>query len=188
LRRTTAQLVNGVLLCREGDSTGARLLLSKALKQAHGLVGSTQLVGQVLNALAPVQQERQDVAGAQKMFESATTLLKSIGDLPSLVTTLKGLCALHHATGDAGKSGQAATSLPAASAVGTRNHCGFLPHVCTRMRCMMMELTCLPWLCVVAGRAAKGEEYLRRKQAELAGRVAEALDAPKHTALLKWQI
>ena len=142
-RRTAAQLVNGVLLCREGDSTGARLLLSKALKQAHGLVGSTQLVAQVLNALAPVQQERQDVAGAQKMFESATTLLKSIGDLPSLVTTLKGLCALHHATGDEGASRLA--HLAAASGGGKAEilcighfSWGLVPHICTKMMCMIM--------------------------------------------------
>jgi len=45
--------------------------------------------------LAPVQQTRQDYAGAEQMFESATTLLKSIGDLPSLVTTLRSMHNLH---------------------------------------------------------------------------------------------
>lgn len=45
--RAAAQLVNGIVLCRRDDPTGARLLLTKALKQAHGLIGSTQLVGQV---------------------------------------------------------------------------------------------------------------------------------------------
>jgi len=96
--------VNGLLLCRRDDSTGARLLLTKALKQAHGLIGSTQLVGQILNVLAPVQQARQDFAGAQQMFESAITLMKSIGDLSSLVTTLHGLQNLHEQQGNTGNS------------------------------------------------------------------------------------
>ena len=61
---------------------------------------------QILNVLAPVQRARDDVTGAKQMFESATTLLKSIGDLPSLVTTLTGLYSLHEHDGDdlAGKS------------------------------------------------------------------------------------
>jgi tetratricopeptide (TPR) repeat protein len=107
--KATSQLVNGIVLKRKGDPTGARLLLTKALKQAHGLIGSTQLVGQILNVLAPVQQERQDLAGAQQMFESATTLLKSVGDLPSLVTALIGMHALHDQEGNSalvGKSQQ----------------------------------------------------------------------------------
>lgn len=93
--KATAQLINGLILRHRGDSTGARLLLTKSLKQAHSLIGSTQLVGQVLNVMAPVQQERGDVAGAVQMYESATTLLKSVGDLPSLVTSLKGMHGLH---------------------------------------------------------------------------------------------
>lgn len=85
------------------DIPGSRLLLTKALKQAHGLIGSTQLVGQVLNVLAPVQQDRQDYAGAAQMYESSMTLLKSIGDLPSLVTTLHGLHDLHTLQGKEGR-------------------------------------------------------------------------------------
>ena len=90
------------MLYQQNDVAGARLLLTKALKQAHGLIGSTQLVGQILNVLAPVQQERQDYSGAAQMFESATTLLKSVGDLPSLVTTLRGLHELHKQQGNEG--------------------------------------------------------------------------------------
>ena len=107
--KATSQLVNGLILKRKGDPTGARLLLTKALKQAHSLIGSTQLVGQILNVLAPVQQERQDLAGAKQMFESATTLLKSVGDLPSLVTALNGMHAMHDQEGNTalvGKSEQ----------------------------------------------------------------------------------
>jgi tetratricopeptide (TPR) repeat protein len=107
--KAASQLVNGMVLKRKGDLTGSRLLLTKALKQAHGLIGCTQLVGQILNVLAPVQQERQDLSGAQQMFESATTLLKSVGDLPSLVTALNGMHALHDQEGNStlvGKSQQ----------------------------------------------------------------------------------
>ena len=93
--KATAQLINGIILLRKNDATGARLLLTKALKQAHGLIGSTQLVGQVLNVLAPVQKEREDLAGAKQMFDSSITLLKALGDLPSLVTALHGLHAVH---------------------------------------------------------------------------------------------
>lgn len=89
--RSVAQMVNGLILCRQSDTTGARLLLTKALKQAHGMIGSGQFVGQILNCLAPVQQERQDHAGALQMFESSATLLKSVKDLMSLVTTLVGM-------------------------------------------------------------------------------------------------
>jgi hypothetical protein len=38
-----------------------------------------------------VQQERQDHAGALQMFESSATLVKSVKDLMSLVTTLVGM-------------------------------------------------------------------------------------------------
>lgn len=88
-------MINGLILYKEGDSTGSRLLLTKALKQAHGMVGSGQFVGQILNALAPVQKQRNDHAGALQMFESATTLLKSVKDLMSLVTTLIGMQKLY---------------------------------------------------------------------------------------------
>ena len=89
--RSLVQMINGLILCRQNDSTGARLLFTKSLKQAHGMIGSGQFVGQILNCLAPVQQERQDLAGALQMFESSATLLKSVKDLISLVTTLKGM-------------------------------------------------------------------------------------------------
>ena len=89
--RSIVQMINGLILCRQNDSTGARLLFTKSLKQAHGMIGSGQFVGQILNCLAPVQQERQDLAGALQMFESSATLLKSVKDLISLVTTLKGM-------------------------------------------------------------------------------------------------
>ena len=86
--RAIVQMVGGLILLRQDDSTGARLLLTKALKQAHSMVGSGQFVGQILNCLAPVQQMRQDHSGAMQMLESAATLLKSAKDLMSLVTTL----------------------------------------------------------------------------------------------------
>lgn len=89
--RSVVQMVNGLILCRQNDSTGARLLLTKSLKQAHGMIGSGQFVGQILNCLAPLQQERQDLAGALQMFESSATLLKSVKDLMSLITTLIGM-------------------------------------------------------------------------------------------------
>lgn len=89
--RSVVQMINGLILCRQNDSTGARLLLTKALKQAHGMIGSGQFVGQILNCLAPVQQERQDLAGALQMYESSATLLKSVKDLMSLITTLVGM-------------------------------------------------------------------------------------------------
>jgi len=86
--RAVVQMVNGLVLLRQDDTTGARLLLTKALKQAHGMVGSGQFVGQILNCLAPVQQLRHDHSGALQMLESAATLLKSAKDVLSLVTTL----------------------------------------------------------------------------------------------------
>ena len=86
--RAVVQMVNGLVLLRQDDTTGARLLLTKALKQAHGMVGSGQFVGQILNCLAPVQQLRHDHSGALQMLESAATLLKSAKDVMSLVTTL----------------------------------------------------------------------------------------------------
>jgi hypothetical protein len=106
--RALAQLLHGALLQRQGDPTAARIQLTKALKVAHGLVGSTQLVGQVLTALAPVQYERQDLAGSLQMFDSAITLIKSIGDLPSMVATLRSVGGVHRASGDASESLQAA--------------------------------------------------------------------------------
>jgi len=96
-------MINGLILYKEGDSTGSRLLLTKALKQAHGMVGSGQFVGQILNALAPVQKQRNDHAGALQMFESATTLLKSVKDLMSLVTTLIGMQKLYQEMNQPGK-------------------------------------------------------------------------------------
>lgn len=93
--RTAKQLVQGILLKEQGDIVGARVILTKALKYAHGMIGSMQLVGQVLNALAPVQQEKNDISGAQQMFQSAITLFKSLNDLPSLITTLYGLQGLY---------------------------------------------------------------------------------------------
>jgi hypothetical protein len=101
--RSIAQMINGLILYRQGDSTGARLLLTKSLKQAHGMVGSGQFVGQVLNCLAPVQQERNDHPGALQMFESSATLLKSVKDLMSLVTTLKGMERLYQDMKDESK-------------------------------------------------------------------------------------
>ena len=86
--RAVAQMVGGLILLQQDDSTGARLMLTKALKQAHSMVGSGQFVGQILNCLAPVQQGRQDHSGALQMLESSATLLKSAKDLMSLVTTL----------------------------------------------------------------------------------------------------
>ena len=97
-----AQLINGIILYKNQDPTGARLLLTKALKQAHGMIGSSQFVGQVLNMLAPVQKEREDRAGALQMFESATTLLKSVKDIMSLVTTLTGMATLYQEAKDTG--------------------------------------------------------------------------------------
>lgn len=107
--RASAQLANAIILRRKGDSDGARLLLTKALKHAHRSIGSAQLVGQLLTVMAPVQQEKNDFPGAKRMFESATTLLKSVGDLPSLVSAMHGMHALHEAEGNvtlAGKSKQ----------------------------------------------------------------------------------
>jgi Tetratricopeptide repeat len=99
--RAVAQLVSGLLLRQQGDATGARLLLTKALKQAHSVLGSTHLVAQVLNALAPVQQMKNDTEGAKQMLESAMTLTKTLGDLPSLIATLKRLVALQKESDDA---------------------------------------------------------------------------------------
>jgi len=99
------------------------MLLTKALKQAHTFIGSAQLVGQVshksietnrlfiekhllnflvyhiqvqiLNVLAPIQRDKDDASGAKQMLESATTLLKSVGDLPCLIYTLQMLSQLN---------------------------------------------------------------------------------------------
>lgn len=40
---------------------------------------------QVLNALAPLQQEQGDVSGADSMLKSSFTLSKNLQDLPSQV-------------------------------------------------------------------------------------------------------
>ena len=42
-------------------------------------------VAQVLNALAPLQQEQGDVSGADSMLKSSFTLSKNLQDLPSQV-------------------------------------------------------------------------------------------------------
>lgn len=47
LYRAAAQFLHGIIVYQSGDSTGARMLLTKALKQAHTFIGSAQLVGQV---------------------------------------------------------------------------------------------------------------------------------------------
>lgn len=39
-----------------------------------------------------------------------------------------------------------------------------------------------------AGRAAKSEEYLQRKEGELQARVAAAAALPQHAAVLQWQM
>lgn len=49
---------------------------------------------QVLNVLAPIQAAKGDLAGAEQMLGSATTLAKSQGDLPTLVTSSRALLAL----------------------------------------------------------------------------------------------
>lgn len=102
--RAVAQLVSGIILRQQGDATGARLLLTKALKQAHSVLGSSHMVAQVLNALAPVQQAKSDSDGAKQMLESAMTLAKTLGDLPTLITTLKRLAAIQKETDDTSKS------------------------------------------------------------------------------------
>jgi tetratricopeptide (TPR) repeat protein len=104
--KTAAQLVQGLILRRRGDATGARMRLTKALKQAHGTIGSSQLVAQVLNSLAPVQQERQDLLGAAQMFESAITLSKNNLDVPSLITAMTGMHKLHRQQGKEDMAGK----------------------------------------------------------------------------------
>lgn len=50
---------------------------------------------QILNVLAPIQRDKDDMSGAKQMLESATTLLKSVGDLPCLIYTLQMLYQLN---------------------------------------------------------------------------------------------
>lgn len=126
-------MINGLILYKEGDSTGSRLLLTKALKQAHGMVGSGQFVGQILNALAPVQKQRNDHAGALQMFESATTLLKSVKDLMSLVTTLIGMQKLYSEMNQPGEFfGLPRDVLARHSKNDTQADCQWIPLICRK--------------------------------------------------------
>ncbi|EFN51525.1 expressed protein [Chlorella variabilis] len=89
--RTAALVVNALVAQRSGDDSNARVLLTKALKTAHAHLGSTQMVAQVLNCLAPIQATKGDRAGAEQMLGSATTLGKAQGDLPTLVCSSRAL-------------------------------------------------------------------------------------------------
>ncbi|KAI3432577.1 hypothetical protein D9Q98_004126 [Chlorella vulgaris] len=89
--RTAALVTNAVVAQRGGDDSNARVMLTKALKTAHAHLGNTQMVAQVLNVLAPIQAGKGDVAGAEQMLGSATTLAKAHGDLPTLVCSCTAL-------------------------------------------------------------------------------------------------
>lgn len=89
--RAVTLLTHALIALQQKDTACARMHLTKALKQAHSVLGNTQLVGQVLNCLAPIQLAKSDIQGAGQMFESALTLLKGVGDLPSMLTTLSGM-------------------------------------------------------------------------------------------------
>jgi hypothetical protein len=106
--RAAAALIHGLLLQRAGDAAGARLLLTKALKHAHSLVGSHQLVAQVLNALAPVQRARADAAGAAQMLDSALTMARGVNDLAAFATAARGLARLAAGAGDAARAKESA--------------------------------------------------------------------------------
>jgi hypothetical protein len=93
-------LVHGLVLQYKGDDIGTRMYLSKALKQAHNILGNTQLVGQVLNVLAPIQVRKRDIPGAFQMFESSLTLMKGAGDLPSMLTSLRGIGEMYKSEGN----------------------------------------------------------------------------------------
>lgn len=59
---------------------------------------------QVLNSLAPLSAAKQDSDGAQQMLKAAFTLVKSLGDTSSLLTTILGLEKLHAQLEDTGRS------------------------------------------------------------------------------------
>ncbi|PRW61370.1 MAU2 chromatid cohesion factor-like protein [Chlorella sorokiniana] len=89
--RTAALVCNALRAQRTGDDSNARIQLTKALKAAHAHLGNTQMVAQVLNLLAPMQAGKGDRSGAEQMLTSSTTLAKSAGDLPTLLTASRAL-------------------------------------------------------------------------------------------------
>lgn len=89
LDQAAMQLAAGKLAERRGEVSEARVQLTKALKLAHNTIGNTQLVTQMLNLMAPIQDGKGDVTGAMAMLQSAATLCKTLGDLPSMVRTLQ---------------------------------------------------------------------------------------------------
>ncbi|KAI7844936.1 hypothetical protein COHA_001583 [Chlorella ohadii] len=89
--RTAALVCNALRAQRTGDESNARIQLTKALKAAHAHLGNTQMVAQVLNLLAPIQADKGDRSGAEQMLTSSTTLAKSAGDLPTLLTASRAL-------------------------------------------------------------------------------------------------
>ncbi|KAL4854744.1 RuBisCO large subunit-binding protein subunit alpha [Chlorella vulgaris] len=96
--RTAGLVTNAVVAQRGGDDSNARVMLTKALKTAHAHLGNTQMVAQVLNVLAPIQAGKGDVAGAEQMLGSATTLAKAHGDLPTLVCSSRALLRIFSAS------------------------------------------------------------------------------------------
>lgn len=100
LEKGLTLLVHGLVLQYNGDDTGTRMYLSKALKQAHSILGNVQLVSQVLNVLAPIQVRKRDIPGAFQMFESSLTLMKGAGDLPSILTSLRGIGEMYKGEGN----------------------------------------------------------------------------------------
>lgn len=105
------------------------------------------------------------MAGAQAMFDSAYVLLKSIGDLPSMLTSLRGICAIARENGDAGEGGSTWHGSQSSQ------------------------------LCLILGNAVnvaelieKTEEYAGRKAQNLEARMAEAVKLPCHTSLLQWKL
>jgi hypothetical protein len=91
---------------RQGDVATAKVQLARALKAAHNTIGNSQLVGTVLVALAPVQLEKGDVSGAGALLDSAFTILKGIGDLPSVIASLDGMAALRRHQNETGELGK----------------------------------------------------------------------------------
>lgn len=99
------------LLLRPADTTAGRLATNAALASWRWPPSSTLMRAnqpalpappQVLNVLAPVQLSKGDRPGAEQMLQSALTLGKSVGDLPTLVTASAGLQRLFAAApGDA---------------------------------------------------------------------------------------
>lgn len=64
LEQAVSHLAGAMVYLAQGRAQEAKSKLSKALKMAHSTLGNYQLLSCIMNVMAPLQYDAQDVSGA----------------------------------------------------------------------------------------------------------------------------